>query len=151
MQFSKEELFHHAMTFLKEQHLGVIATVSADNTPEAANVMYLLDSMTLYILSHSTSRKVANIHTNPHVAFVVGTTLVAHTAQIQGTAEIIESANPEYKVTTEKFQKNNILNKNPLLGAYKSDYVVIKISISWLRWLVFDQLTNKEVYTVLIP
>lgn len=148
----KEELKKVAFTFLKQQKNAVISTVSPQMTPEAANVLYSMDDdWTIYIVSHEDSRKVSNIRANPKVALVVGTTLVAHTAQIEATAEILDESQASYSAITQKFQQNKTAGIDPIFGVSKGRYVILKIHIDWLRWLYFEQMTNKEIYTVLIP
>lgn len=149
---SKEELKKVAFAFLQQQTTTVISTVSPEITPEAASVSYVMDAdWNIYIITHRDSRKVANIQVNPHVALVVGTSLVAHTAQIEGEAQIITELQPEFTMVTKLFESNSALNRDPILHSFRDNYVVLKITITWLRWLYFDQMTNKEVYTQLIP
>lgn len=151
-QPNKEELKKIAYTFLKQQFIAVISTISPEITPESANVMYVMDDdWTIYIFTHRDSRKVANIKVNPKVALVVGTTLVAHTAQIEGTAQVIEEEQPEAQEITRKFQENKSVGLDPIFGPFKDNHLILKIHIDWFRWLYFEQMTNKEVYTVLIP
>lgn len=152
MDLAKEELRHQVFSFLTSQVVAVISTVSPEITPEAATIMYVIDeNWNMYLLTHKDSRKVANIKINPQVALVVGTTIVAHTVQIEGRAQLINETDPQYVVITQKFQENALLNRDPIYGVYKDNYTIVKVTISWLRWLTFEQTTNKEVYTVLIP
>lgn len=148
----KEIVKKLALQFINQQTVGIIATVSADATPEAATVMYIMDEdWSLYILTHADSRKALNIQANPHVAFVIGTTLVAHTVQIQGEATILTVSDPQYQIISQKFRDSRKLTLNPLINTYVTNYILLKITPTWVRYLSFDQATNKEQYAVLIP
>src|SRR5689334_21461025 len=132
--------------------MGVISTIAPDNFPESASVNFLLDTdWTLYIITKKDSRKVQNLHQSPRIAFVVGTSLLPNTVQIQGTAEIIEDANPDFGTLRQKMVDSKRLERDPIYDIYGNDYVILKIKIDWLRWLYFDNSTGKPVYTVLIP
>ena len=148
----KEQLTEQARDFISQQAMGVIATVSPNNTPEAATVMYMMDhEWNIYVLTHEDSQKVQNIKQNPKVAFVIGTTLVAHTVQIRATAELIDSKHEAFARISQHFASSRQHTLNPIYKVYEKNYVIIKMTVDWLRYLSFDQLTNKEEYVVLIP
>jgi len=148
----KNKLLSDALSFLQQQTMGVIATVAQDNTPESASVNYMIDSdWKIFILTNKDSRKVQNIKQNNHVAFVVGLPQVPNTAQIQADAEIIEPEHEEYEASFTKLKESNHLNRDPMYDIFGHDYVILKLQITWLRWLYFESGTGKGVYTVLIP
>lgn len=149
---SKEELLKEAMAFLVSQTMGTIATVGKDNLPEAACINYFItDDWTIYLLTHADSRKVANIRQNSHIAFAVGVATVPHTAQIQADAIILEYENPEFKTVFQMLKDSKKLDRDPLYDMFSNNYVILKLKITWLRWLFFDRDNGREVYTVLIP
>ena len=132
--------------------MGVIATVGKDGIPEAASVNYLLDeNQIVCVLTDKDSRKVQNLRDNPHIAFVVGTTPVPHTVQIQGTAEIIESSNDLYEGMLQKIVDSKRLESDPMYNMFGHNYDILKITITWMRWLYFDKSNGNPVYTEVIP
>jgi general stress protein 26 len=148
----KEALKNEAMAFLHEQPMGVIATVGKDNIPEAASVNYLLEEgQILCVLTDKDSRKVQNLRENPNIAFVVGTTPVPHTVQIQGKAEIIESSNGAYEGMLQKMVESKRLESDPMYNMFGNNYDILKISITWMRWLYFDKSNGNPVYVEIIP
>lgn len=148
----KIQLKNDAQAFLNDQSVGVISTVDKDNIPESATVNYLLDSdWMLYIITDKNSRKIQNLRQNSHIAFVVGTSSIPNTAQIQGIAEIIESTNELYNEIAQKLSESKRLEKDPIYDIFGNNYVYLKITIEWLRWLYFDKTNGNPVYTILIP
>lgn len=148
----KNTLLSEVYTFLTQQTMGVISTVAQDNTPESASVNYMIDTdWKIYILTRKDSRKVQNITQNNHVAFVVGMPQIPHTAQIQADAQIVDVDNGEYETTFAKLKESKILERDPIFDVFGGNYVILKLQITWLRWLFFEKGSGKEVYTVLIP
>lgn len=148
----KEALKSEAKNFLNEQMMGVIATIGQDNTPEAASVNYLLDeNWVLYIITDKDTRKVQNLRQNSKAAFVVGNTAVPHTVQIQGNVEIVEDSNPAYEELRKKLVDSKRLINDPMYDMFGHNYVILKFTISWMRWLAFDQSNGSPIFTELIP
>ena len=148
----KNQLLADVFSFLNQQTIGVISTVANDNTPESASLNYLVDvDWNIYIITNRDSRKAQNISQNNHVAFVVGAADIPHTVQIQADAQIFEQDNPEYQVALQKLKDSKRLNRDPIYSIFGGNYVILKLQITWLRWLYFDKSSGKEVYTVLMP
>lgn len=148
----KNQLLSDAFSFLQQQTMGVIATVAQDNTPESACVNYMIDTdWKIYILTYKDSRKVQNIKQNNHVSFVVGVPQIPHTVQIQADAEIIDDENGEYESAFTKLKGSKKLDRDPIYDMFSHNYVILKLQITWMRWLYFEPGTGKDVYTVLIP
>lgn len=148
----RDKLLSDAFSFLSQQTMGVISTISQDNTPESASVNYMVDSgWEIYVITNKDSRKVQNIKQNNHVSFVVGAPQIPHTAQIQADAQILEPENSEYDTLLTKLKESKVLDRNPIYSMFSGNYVILKLKITWLRWLFFEDTTGKEVYTVLIP
>lgn len=148
----KNQLLSQAYSFLQQQSMGAISTVAQDNTPESASVNYMIDeNWNILILTNKDSRKVQNIQKNKNVAFVVGVAQIPQTAQIQATAEIIDNENLQYETTFNKFKSSGKLDRDPIYNIFSNNFVILKLQITWLRWLFFESGTGKEVYNVLIP
>lgn len=150
-EIADEEVKKTVTTYLKEQSLGVIATINPDNTPEAATVNYLYqDLRNIYVLSHTHSRKVQNIKNNQSIAFVIGTTLDLHTVQIQGKATIIAQNETPFQELLMQFLQIRSLYYAPLLKIPDANYVIIHISITWLRWLEYNEYSKNVFYTTVL-
>lgn len=79
-----------ASEFLKLHQTCVIATVGADGLPEAATIGFSHDHQwSFFIGINDSSRKYANLLSNPHCAFVVGFE-GTETVQFEGTAAIAD-------------------------------------------------------------
>lgn len=152
MPQDKTKLLSDAYAFLQEQTMGAISTVAPDNTPQSAAVNYMIDSdWTIYILTYNNSRKVQNIKQNNHVAFVVGAPKIPHTVQIQADAQIIDPENQEYEGAITKLKESKRLDRDPIYDVFSHNYVILKLHITWLRWLYFEEGTGKDLFIVLIP
>lgn len=75
-----------ALSFLKGNSTGVLATLSPDGAPRARTVYYAADdSFNVYLSTLTDTRKVEDISQNAHAAFVVSSEDVPQTVQIEGT------------------------------------------------------------------
>jgi hypothetical protein len=147
-----DPLLSDAFNFLEQQQLGVISTITQDNTPESACVNYLPDrDWKIFVLTSSDSRKVQNIKNNNHTSFVVGVANTPNTTQIQADAQILEDGSEEFNLVLQKFKDSGRLNRDPIYTVFGSSYVILKLNITWLRWLYFEKDSGKEVYTVFTP
>lgn len=100
-----------AMKFLRENRLGVLTTVSPENTPQSALVYYVFDeNFRLFILTIKESQKIANISKNNKVSFVVANEVPPIEIQIEGSAGIVENADKETVLVNQYME---VANKNP--------------------------------------
>lgn len=77
-----------AVAFLKEHDLGTLATLSSEGIPRARTVYYTCDdSLSVYFLTLANTRKVSDIRSNSHAAFVVTDPEKSQTIQIEGVFE----------------------------------------------------------------
>lgn len=73
--------------FMRARRFGVVASVSPHRTPEAALVGYAVTSdFELVFDTTDATRKWANLHANPNIAFVIGWD-GSETAQYEGVAD----------------------------------------------------------------
>jgi pyridoxine/pyridoxamine 5'-phosphate oxidase len=77
------------IAFLRSEKLGVVSTVNDRGAPESALVgIAVSDALELVFDTDATTRKVANLRANPHVAIVVGGWgKREQTAQLEGIAD----------------------------------------------------------------
>lgn len=84
--------------FMNGEELGVLSTLAADGTPQAALVgVAITKELELVFDTVKSSRKYPNMKRNPRVAFVIGCTPEI-TVQYEGIAEELEGeAQAKYK------------------------------------------------------
>lgn len=78
------------LNFMRTHSLGVQASVSAANSPQAAVVGFVVtDAFEIVFDTLATSRKAANLRQNPHCAFVIGGLLDGdeRSVQYEGVAD----------------------------------------------------------------
>lgn len=115
----------------KPEKLCVFSTVTKDGKPESSVVGYAIaDDFTIIMSTKPTTRKISNLHENPHASFVTGWTFSEMNIQIDGTAQIV-SEGDEYTSLEEFF-----FGQNPAALKFKSpDTVFIKFTPVWMRSL----------------
>lgn len=80
--------------FLREHHLGALATVSPEGKPQCSTVYYdLTEDMNILFATRDGSRKFVNIEANANVALTVSDEDNKVTVQIEGVAK--EVTDPE--------------------------------------------------------
>ena len=118
-----------ALDFIKKQLIGVLATVTPDNKPEAAVVEFgETDDFEIVFDTFTTYRKYTNLKYNPSVAFVVGGPENIG-IQLEGVAEeLTEEESIKYKSIYFK--------KNPDAKKWENQPGIkwFKISVQWLRY-----------------
>lgn len=150
---NREEMKVQIEDYLKNHDLAVVATVTDNKHPEAATVGYFFDpeNYNFYFITRENSRKTQNLISRPFVAAVVGTTAGPNTVQLEGEAEIYKSGSPEFKELLIKLAGLKILYSGPFLKLEGIEFVIVKVKISWLRWLDANDLTGKEEFFQFLP
>lgn len=150
--YDKGEMRTQIVNFLKNHDLAVISTINSENKPEAATIGYFIDDdLSLYLITREDSRKAENIAGNPNVALVIGTTAGPNTVQIEGSAQILKSGDKEFADLLVKFAALKVLYYGPFLKMEGINFIICKVTISWLRFLDVNDATNKEEFYQLIP
>ncbi len=127
-----------ALAFLKANHGGVLATCGSDDKPHASTVYYICDDeFNVYFLTLISSRKYKALRENPRVAFVVSTSDVPQTLQMEGTAEEIQSDALKLKLSAELVDL--LLEKSktyfaPIVKLDSAEIVLMWVKPSWVRW-----------------
>lgn len=122
------------------QHLGVLSTIHAGNTPESAVVYFSHDTnLNLYIVTRKSSRKYQNLLENQAVSFVVFTENPPMTLQIEGTATFVTDPGEQaalFSEVVEQATKRNPLPPVDQMG--ESEIAFIKITTTWARFGNFE-------------
>ena len=161
-------MFNDLLVFLKGQFIGVVSTVNQEGAPESATIFYWANDIdkknkafNLYFVTRRHTRKFQNLQFNKEVAFVIGTEFKSSTLQLQGQAELIESADGFKDLT--QFVKRMLtqpklaaiyagafLPRNPFTKLEGENFAVIKVRPHWARWMRFDDTDQKPVYHQII-
>lgn len=118
-----------ALDFVKKQLIGVLATTSPENKPEAAVIEFgETDDFELVFDTSKEYRKYKNLQHNPSVAFVVGGPENI-SIQLEGVAKELTPA--EFSKYKEAYFK-----KNPDTKKWDSlpETRWFKITVKWLRY-----------------
>lgn len=141
----KQQIFPDNVTeFLKGNRLAVVATVSQQNTPEAALLYYGLDEeFHIYCCTYKKSRKFLNIESNNKIALVIGQEVNALTLQLEGSARIItdkvEKAEAMETYAKKATENENLIYFPPLLALTKdSSMEFLQITIEWFKFSTFE-------------
>jgi general stress protein 26 len=151
----KEQQKKQALDFLKSKVVAVIATVSSENTPEAATIHYVVDDdFTFYFRTETNSRKAQNFMANNHVALVVGTEDIPVTVQIEGIVQQIDNGE-EFMTKYQQLQSAaHSGSYPPILEGLKDrpGATFYKIIPTWVRWTDFRE-PSEEMRSpvILIP
>lgn len=118
------------LDFLDKQLLTVISTSQKD-APEAAVIGFAEnENLELFFGTFNTTRKYANIKSNPRVAFVIGWSLdEVITVQYEGIATELEGEAAE-------LAKQKVVTKNPGSSRFANDpkQRYFKVEPKWIRY-----------------
>lgn len=117
------------LKFIKSHNLAVVATVSAENKPQASVLEFgELDDLTIIVDMFKTSRKYKNLQSNNEAALVIGWD-DDKTVQINGTA---------HELTGEKLKRaqKSYFTKNPRAKKWTNnpDIAYFAIKPDWVRY-----------------
>ncbi|MEY4745276.1 MAG: hypothetical protein RL272_1221 [Candidatus Parcubacteria bacterium] len=151
----KEEL----IAFLRGQLIAVVSTATREGKPESAAIFYWVNDVkngdfSLYFVTRGNTRKMKNLLFNDEVAVVIGAEFRPSTVQIQGKAEILESADNLKNLTQlakrigrrpnlAKIYAGEFFPRNPFGQIEGENFVVVRVRPTWVRWMRFDQDTKK--------
>lgn len=122
-------------------NIGVISTISKDNMPESATIFYVLEeTLELYFITRSKTRKYQNIKSNPNVAFVISTINPPKTIQMSGIASEVDYEDGDIKRFEELAKKaSEEFTMPPISQMVESGGMVfMKIRPTWIRFGNFE-------------
>ena len=131
------------LDFIREQRIGVVATINQKGLPEAAAVaMSQTDDLEIVFQTPNTTRKYANLSKNPHVAIVLGCSQENYiTVQYEGVArEVTDRAE---RVQLAKAH----VTKNPGSAPY-ADLPDNKFFVVTPSQIKYSDLPNKVFFTL---
>lgn len=151
MDTEQDHARQDALTFLKHNKAGVIATIAREYEIHASMVYYTADDdFNIYFLTQINSRKFAALSAHPQVAFTIATPDVPQTLQIEGMAMDISLDEEESKKKDGLFE---ILNTRfpfvaPLTKLDPAELVMVWIRPTWVRWAdyAFEEIGNRHIF-----
>jgi uncharacterized pyridoxamine 5'-phosphate oxidase family protein len=125
--------------FLQQSKVGVIGTVNAKGEPELATVTIVVDAdFNVYFVTRRDTRKFLNLERDKHVGMVIGASPTAPTTvQIQGDAEFIQNFPNDAAEFLSRAINLAQSEYEPLEKITGSNFVIIKVKPTWLRWMTF--------------
>jgi pyridoxine/pyridoxamine 5'-phosphate oxidase len=136
----------HVVTYLNEQSMAAVATVSQEGRPEAATIYFEVDDeLNFYFLIRSDSRKYKNLQHNPMAALVVSSEHPLQTVQVEG--EVASVVDKDALASLLHHLKIKAKNKYwaPPFTKLEGNLKLMKLSPDWLRVGEFGpRISDKE-------
>jgi uncharacterized pyridoxamine 5'-phosphate oxidase family protein len=144
MEKNTTEKRDKALSFLTMNETGVLATVSPDGKPHARLLYYTSDeSFNIYFITLASTRKVADMKANPHVAFTVSTVDMPQALQLEGTVTDLTETATNDPLIVAFIQK--LIPKKPYgIPLEHLDTAVIRIFKITPDWVRFGDFTYGE-------
>ncbi len=122
-------------TFLNQNRLGVIATHGQSGLESAAVYYGAADDFSIYLNTHTASRKFKNIEKNPNVSFVVFQQNPAMTLQLEGTAEKITEISKITEIYDTLLRRTLAEGTIPPIHQIQAgETALVKITPTWARF-----------------
>ena len=140
--------------FLKNSHVMVLATASANGIPHAASVFYATDTqMNIYFLTKDQTTKSRNIIANPQVAAVVYDAEMLRTTQITGNAKKVEDPQMMQKAqeVMERFAKQIAGAPPPVTKLDAGEYILYRITPQSIRLADYKYGSGDTMFEVAAP
>lgn len=142
---------HHTreqlLTFLENNHVGVLATASNLGKPHAATVYITFDQdLNIYFVTRKNTRKSQNLQDNSQIALAVYDAPSQTTLQAEGTAIVVTEPQKAQWIVNDIWQiasqtsPNNPPPQTQLIGA--GEYIAYKLSAPTLRLATYAQSTS---------
>jgi len=139
--------------FLTDNLLGVIATQNGTHIESAAVYYGFDDGFSIYLNTHTASRKFKNIEQNPNVSFVVYQQNPAMTLQLEGTIESITEVSKITEIYDTLLRRTLAQGTIPPIHQIQSgETALLKITPTWARFADFSQGTTIKpgTFTMLV-
>lgn len=129
--------------FLREQNVGVLSTISADGSPDAAVVyMAINDDLTLSFMTKANTTKHTNIQKDNRVAITIFEPKYQTTVQIKGNAKVVNSRKGQQKIFDELLEismQSSGEGMPPITKMKDDEYVAYQVTPTFMRMAVFSR------------
>jgi len=124
-------------SFLKANHIGILATADKTGTPQAAAMYYALDDeLNIYFITKKGTAKGRNLEQNPLVAFTVYEAASQSTLQVSGTAQQLDDVSAFQRIFKTILVASRITSDSPVPPVTRlnsGEYVAYKIKPQTMR------------------
>jgi len=145
-----KKLEKEVFSFLSEQTIATLATISGDGKPHAASIYYSVDKdFTLYFFTKDNTQKHKNIEIDDHVAIVITDIHSVRTVQMEGEAEQVNDKKKMSGIIDNLalVARKHTLYWPPIAKIRGGVFVVYKIKPTKLRYADFrEPLKEKAAY-----
>lgn len=155
---SKTELFRENLAFLRENVTCVLSWTSLDGRSQSATVFFWVNDVTdttfkVFFVTRRHTRKFGAITRNPWVSMVVGSELAPTSVQIEGQAVPMEATDGlmnleeltvrlKAKPQLQMLYGGAFVPRNPFPDLEGEDFVVMRVTVSWVRFMHRDPATQ---------
>jgi uncharacterized pyridoxamine 5'-phosphate oxidase family protein len=131
-----------------KQKSGILCSIAADGKPQATPIYFSAEAdLSIYFITHTTSRKYQNMIKHPDVAFVVYTEKPAKCVQIEGTVAPVTDPSEKRIHSTELLSISTEDSENPPIAQIAGkEIVVMKITPFAARFANFDEKRTGDPY-----
>jgi len=140
-----------ALQFLIEHDVAVLSTIDDDDKPEGAVVFYSVgDDKRLYMVTKSETAKARNLTKRPDVGLTVFDGLRQQTAQIKGTADIVNDQKVRQQIFDEIIRTRMYAPEAktpPIAQIEAGSFVILAITVDSLKYRDFGGPTPTESIT----
>ena len=128
------------MRFARSQRLAALATVTDTRRPQVAMVNFVMtETFEVFFGAFDTSRKVANLRRDPHVALAIAEKPI--TIQLDGIAEAAHGPN----LARARQLMQSVFPEEFRIYDHKSGYHYFCIRPTWLRFIDFSRTPNAVI------
>src|SRR3989344_414348 len=144
-----------ALSYLGGQKAAVLSTHASDGTIDAAAVYFIIDEqLNFYFTTKVGTRKYQNMTTNPNVTLTIPNAETLQTIELKGKASLVTSPKEITDHTVSLINKNKFEGApwaQPVAKLHAGQYVIMKITPTWLRYGIFlNEEPKGEYFTQLI-
>lgn len=139
-----------ALAFLANEKLAVLSTRAEDDSIDATAVYFAVDEhLNFYVMTKTDTRKFRNMKAHPGVSLTIASDEHMKTIEVKGEAEPLEfTVDSENKLAEliTKAQGNRGAWMPPVARLQAGEFVILRITPSWLRYGVFQEGTTPSEY-----
>lgn len=146
----------HISSFLKRNHIAVLATTfKGSNTPHAAVVYYATDSqMNLFIITKAKTTKSKNLDSNPQAALAIYEAATQATAQIHALVSRVEDPvmmQKALRLMSKYSSETAQTGETPISKLDAGDYILYKLWPQSIRLAEYKYGVRNDIFDIATP
>ncbi len=146
-----EDKFKKLKDFLASHPVASLATVSKERTPHSSTIYFISNEhFDFYFLTTDDTIKHKQIGENKRVALNITDEEKIMTVQVEGNAQSVQDREEKSKIINQLklIHYGNRKIENPPISKLFGEFILYKITPSWLRWLDFKDWNNTVILEV---